>query len=220
MALRVFRSNRLEALSKRLAAVLRKRLPPDPFAPVAVVVGSRGMADWLRLDLATCLGICARVEFPFPRPAFLGAARWLLGKAPDDGPFWNASEQDEPWTPDSLAFRVLELVRDNRDHPDFAPIGRYLGRERLDPDSPVDRRLLGFARDAADVLDKLMHELPERAVAWAREPAAVPPEDRWLARLPRGLGAHRSCWPLIISVSTRPPRVRWEPRCSPMRRLR
>ncbi len=188
MALCVYRSNRVEDLAARLAGVLQSRLPADPFAPVAVVVGSRGMADWLRLDLATRLGVCARVDFPFPRPALLGAARWLAEGAPADAAFWRPAAEADPWNVDALAFRVAHLLRERRDHADFARVGRYL-ETPAEAGAPVDRRLLAFARDAADALDKLMHELPEVARRWARQPETAPAEDRWLAHLLADLGA-------------------------------
>ena len=79
MPLFVHRARRVERLVTLLARHLAASLPADPFAAAAVVVGSRGMERWLRHELATQLGVAARIEFPFPRHALDGAAR-ILGR--------------------------------------------------------------------------------------------------------------------------------------------
>ena len=75
MPLHLHRSNAVESLVAELARLLHAHWPVDPFEPVGVVVGSRGMERWLRHQLATHHGIAARLDFPFPRQAFDGADR-------------------------------------------------------------------------------------------------------------------------------------------------
>ena len=76
MTLFVHRSNRIEALHETLAGVLSETTSRDPFEPTAVVVGSQGMARWLRYEFATRDGAAARMEFPFSAQALDGAIRW------------------------------------------------------------------------------------------------------------------------------------------------
>ncbi len=144
MALTLFRSHRIEALVQQLDRRLAGRRPQgpggagrlDPFRRIPICVGSRGMARWLEHELATLWGVAAAMEFPFPRAALGGAARWVLeGSGPEgplavDAPFWDeafwrgwearrvgdAGEgaptlTDEDWAPDALALRLLSVLR-------------------------------------------------------------------------------------------------------------
>ena len=69
----VYRSNLVETLSSFLAGNLQAAPLSDPLATEHIVVGSRGMEQWLRRRLSEEVGICANVTFPFPM-AHLGKA--------------------------------------------------------------------------------------------------------------------------------------------------
>lgn len=182
------RSNRTEDLVERLCKALEKGAPGDPFEPVAVVVGSRGMERWLRHEIATERGVTGRLAFPFPRQAFDGAAAWLLDGAPDSGTtFWEAPTGEvRGWSPDALAFRTLRLLRDHLGDAAFERVRRYLENRTQ---GAVGTRELAFAREVADVLDRMLHDRPDQALSWADSPSAAPDEHRWLALLLRELGA-------------------------------
>ncbi|QSH40196.1 exodeoxyribonuclease V subunit gamma [Lentisphaerota bacterium ZTH] len=60
-------SNRLEILAASLACVLHEPVAANPLQSEIVVVQSRGMERWLRLQLARLSGISANIKFPFPR---------------------------------------------------------------------------------------------------------------------------------------------------------
>jgi exodeoxyribonuclease V gamma subunit len=204
MAIQLCRSHRAETLVVRLCAALRTHAPDDPFVPLPIVVGSRGMERWLRHEIATRLGIAAQLVFPFPRPALDGAAAWLLGGAEDDAaPFWEqpgAAADGAAWGPAALAFRVLPLLRAPSDPAWFEPVARYLsegggaaagGVAPARGPRPVGARELAFAGEVAAVLDRLLHDRPKDALAWAAAPESAPPRHRWLAALLRDLGAVR-----------------------------
>ena len=192
MALHVYRSNRVEHLVDALGEVLGAlwRGPQtDPLARVPVVVGSRGMDRWLRHELATRFGVAAGLVFPFPRQAYSDAATWLLSpRAPWPPAFAPERGPGRAWEPDPLAFRALVALRARAGQVDFAQVDRYLADEPCRDGAPVGRRELGLAREVADVLDGLMHEHPELALAWARAPDRAPPRHRWLAHLLADLG--------------------------------
>jgi exodeoxyribonuclease V gamma subunit len=180
MLLRLHRSNAVESLVAELARQLQDAWPEDPFEPVGIVVGSRGMERWLRHQLATRHSIAAGIEFPFPRQAFDGATALLTGvtQRPD---FWNfRAATSSRWQTDALAFTLIPLLRQSLQHPDFAAVRRYLGD---DPPPAVATRELTFARQVAETLDRLMHERASDAAAWQEHPDAAPPQHRWLARL-------------------------------------
>jgi len=183
MPLQIIRSTHLEELADALSAALADAQRAEPFAPQAVVVGSVGMARWLRHRIATTNGVCAGIDFPFPRPAIDGAIAWALGPDAPAGAFWRGTRRrgaPEPWSVEALAFRALAAL------PAHAPphVADYLGGTEF-----VDRRAIGFGLQLGDVLERLVHERPEQALAWARSPAGAPDEHRWLAHLLADLGA-------------------------------
>lgn len=200
MAIHLHRSNRSESLVEMLCHVLGENLPADPFQPYPVVVGSRGMERWLRHEVATGMHIAAGLAFPFPREALAGAARWLLDGAKNDGPtndrarFWEVDPQTrraaQAWEREALAFRLVGLLRSHIDEPDFASVARYLaeGRDDLDAGAVSARELL-FAEEVGDVLDRLMHDRPRDALAWAEDVDAADGRHRWLATLLADIGA-------------------------------
>ena len=101
--LKVYRSNRVEALAELLIQQLRAPggMPEDPMAEVQIVVGSRGQGRWLRHRIATDLGICARVKFPFPEAFIQGLLDQVLGPQ---------TEADRlAWSRGALALGLLEL---------------------------------------------------------------------------------------------------------------
>ncbi|MEI6358360.1 MAG: exodeoxyribonuclease V subunit gamma, partial [Verrucomicrobiota bacterium] len=78
--------NRLDRLADQLAEVVRAPLA-SVFTPEMVVVQSLGMARWLKLELARRLGVCARMEFPFPRAFTDRLSREMLPVVPAGEPF-------------------------------------------------------------------------------------------------------------------------------------
>ena len=110
MTLFVHRSNRIEALHETLAGVLSETTSRDPFEPTAVVVGSQGMARWLRYEFATRDGAAARMEFPFSAQALDGAIRWLTASSRDAlGPYiWSptAATAGRGWSKRQLVHTV------------------------------------------------------------------------------------------------------------------
>ena len=184
MTLHIHRSNRTEHLVDRLSTVLLGTAPQDPFAFRPLVVGSRAMERWLKRTLATTQDISAGLDYLFPRQRLQSAAHWLRNPgARANQPYWAAveDEQSASWQPAALTFRVLSLIRARLDHEAFASIRAYLG-ETADQ-APVTPRELGFAQEVADVVDRLMHDRPEDALSWARDPTRAPQEATWLAAL-------------------------------------
>jgi exodeoxyribonuclease V gamma subunit len=59
--LKLFTSNRLEALAGELSETLRLPLA-EPLTPEVILVQSHGMERWLSLVLARRMGICANIR--------------------------------------------------------------------------------------------------------------------------------------------------------------
>lgn len=184
MPLHVHSHARVERLAQALADDLAAAWP-DPFALVPVVVGSRGMERWLRHQLATAHGIAANLAFPFPRQAIDGLALHLLGHG--SGPqWWQPAQTAASWQAERLTFQVLEALDARADQPEFAAATTYLALGGQAAEG-VSARKWTFARQTADVLDKLMHDRYREALRWARDPDGAA-DHAWLALLLRDVG--------------------------------
>lgn len=148
----LYRSNRQELLAAQLCRDIGANLP-DAMQAVDVVVGSRGMAAWLRGQLARHLGVCCNVRFHFVDGAMRRIAAALgVAAAGDD------------WQPDRLGWLAAELL----DDPAVAPSLPAATAARWKGEAHVGRPKAAFARAAADLLDRYLHDRPD----WFRDGAA------------------------------------------------
>ena len=211
--LHVHRSHRTEALVEGLARLLAEPLE-DPMQAERLLVGSRGMGRWLAEQLARAsdVGVFANVEVDFPAH--------FVGRLVDDvlGPRPPLSV--DPWDPDALVWTIAGRLPDAiaSDPTAFPAVAHYLGVEPRDSDEgvddgtgqlafpvdeeavaagfAVDRKLLGFAGQTADLFDHYALHRPDMVRAWARgqdvdgegQPLR---EQRWQAQLWRAVAAEQ-----------------------------
>ena len=111
----IYTSNYLETLSRQLAGLLTE--PSDtPLLPEMVVVHSKGMGQWLAMEIARYNGICANTMFPFPN-TFLNRLFEMAGLEDADSRLYDT---------ESLTFRVMHLLPKYLELPEFEAIRRYL----------------------------------------------------------------------------------------------
>jgi exodeoxyribonuclease V gamma subunit len=145
--LHVHRSDRADGLVEALSALLAEP-PADPFAPELISVPTRGMERWLTQRLSTGLGICANVEFPFPRRLTGDAVAAASGIDPES----------DPWLPERLVWPLLEIV-------DAAHAEEWLAPHL--PDEPVRR--FAAVRHLAQLFDRYALHRPEVFEGWQGE---------------------------------------------------
>src|SRR3954454_10880712 len=105
--LHIHRAERADGLVEALARLLADPVP-DPFAPDVVSVPTRGMERWLTQRLSLSLGatagrgdgVCANVEFPFPRRLAGDAVATASGVDPET----------DPWLPPRAVSPLLDGV--------------------------------------------------------------------------------------------------------------
>ncbi len=192
------RSQRIEALLSPLGDGLRERPPSDPFVAARVVVGSRGMENWLRHGIADTLGICANIDFVFPG-AFLGRVR---------AAFDEAAVADDPWSPDLLAWPLVDVLRTLADEePALATWRASLGAR----DTVVGPDAWRLARSVADVFDRYAWFRAEWCEAWTRDldvPELVDLRAAgWQRRAWRALVARLGPCPTVASQRTLPDKI-------------
>lgn len=162
-------SNRLDRLADHLASVLRTP-SGSPFIPEAIVVQSLGMARWLKLELARRLGVCAHVEFPFPR-AFVDRILHRSTPDPDAGPSYDR---------DTLHWRLFRLLQEPPTDRLFDEVRRYLeGGDR--------RKRLQLAGRLAHLFDQYLVFRPDLIRAW--DEGGSEPDGTWQAALWRQITA-------------------------------
>src|SRR3954452_9393232 len=139
--LHVHRSDRADGLVEALRALLAEP-PADPFAPEVVCVPTRGMERWLTQRLAGAYGICANVEFPFPRRLTGAAIATASGIDPDT----------DPWLPERLVWPLAQLI-------ETEPWLQELAAQRR----------FGVVRHLATLFDRYALHRPELVRGWTLE---------------------------------------------------
>jgi len=173
--LKLYTSNRLEALAGKLEETLR--VPPaSPLAPEIILVQSRGMERWLSLELARRLGICANIRFPFPNHFVEDVFRAVLPDLPGSPAF----------DPEVLAWRVMGLLPRCLGGEGFEPLRAYLA------DDGRGLKRWQFSRIVARLFDQYLVYRPEMVLGWESGR-----ERHWQATLWRllaaaGPGSHRA----------------------------
>ena len=179
--LHIHRAERADALVEALGQLLATP-PADPFAPEVVAVPTRGMERWITQRMSATLGatpgradgVCANVEFPFPRKLAGDAVAAASGIDPEH----------DPWLPERAVWPLLEVVDESLDEPWLRSLATHLGEE-----DDADRRARRFAtvRHLADLFDRYALHRPDTVRAWARGEVDLSAETSWQAELWRRL---------------------------------
>jgi exodeoxyribonuclease V gamma subunit len=164
--LHLYTSNVLESLAERLGGIITAP-PAGPFESETVVLQSLGMRRWLSLELASRLGVCANIDFPFPQTFLHQLGVRVLGEEKADAGFERGA----------LTWRIMRLLPGLLGGSEFAELARYLEGER-----PWLKRFQ-LASKIADVFDRYLAFRPEMILEWDRSGA------HWQALLWRAITA-------------------------------
>ena len=145
-----------------------------------VIVPSRAVQRAIELALADRIGICANVEFSF-------LAQWLWRQIARLVPVADSS----PFAPPVLAWRIFEILGDQRFVTDHPRLARYL----RDADALMRYEL---AQRVASLFDQYITYRPDWLARWvegqpvpelAQTAGAVDDDQRWQAALWRRIAA-------------------------------
>ncbi len=148
--LHLYTSNRLEVLQQKMAA----RLGADPLPPLQkeiVVVQSKGMERWLNLETARQNGICAHVEYLFPRVFVYSLFRQVI-QLPETTPF----------SPELNTWRILKLLPELMAGPETESIANYVAND------PAGLKKYQLSRKIAEAFDRYTIMRPEMVTGWDR----------------------------------------------------
>ncbi|CAD5371681.1 RecBCD enzyme subunit RecC [Rubrivivax sp. A210] len=181
----ILHGNRLEHLAEAVFAWLARH-PLAPLEAESFLVQSNGMAEWLKMSLATAHGICAATRVELPARFIWRCYRAVLGR--------NAVPPQSALDKTPLTWRLMQLLPVLVGQPGFEPVASFLG------DGDPARRLQ-LARRLADLYDQYQVYRADWLQDWAagldrlRGPTSldgegaptVPPDQRWQPALWRAV---------------------------------
>ncbi|CAN5737473.1 exodeoxyribonuclease V subunit gamma [soil metagenome] len=194
--LHLHRAERADALVEALGDLVAQPLD-DPMEAEVVAVPTRGVERWLTQRLSSRLGttpgrfdgVCANVEFPFPRRLVGGAVAAATG----------VGAEDDPWLVERSVWRLLEVVDACLGEPWLSSLAAHLGGSGADADAGRRTRRFTSVRHIADLYDRYSVHRPAMVRRWASgddtdgEGRPLPHEAAWQARLWRHLRARIDC---------------------------
>jgi exodeoxyribonuclease V gamma subunit len=160
----LYHSNALDQLRDVLVEMIRRAPLADPFACDQILVQSPGMAQWLKLELAEQIGICANVDFPLPA-SFL----WrIFSEALEDVPERSA------YSKDTMTWSLMRLLPKHIHDPEFELLQHFLAVD----DDPL--RLYHLCAKVADLFDQYLVYRPDWIADWeAGGHTAVVEDHTW-----------------------------------------
>ena len=195
----VLHGNRAELLGDAVFEWLRRQ-PLQPLEEEIFLVQSNGVAEWLKMTLATQSGICAATRVELPGRFLWRAYRQLLGRG--------AVPSQSPLDKLPLTWRLMQTLPELINRPGFEPLAGFLTRGDM-------ARRLQLAEALADLFDQYQvyrsdwldawgggHDLlPKVATEALTHSPAVPADQLWQPALWREMLA-----PLTLAerASTRP----------------
>ncbi|MFZ5724426.1 MAG: exodeoxyribonuclease V subunit gamma [Pseudomonadota bacterium] len=162
--LRVFTSNRLEALLVALGRQLEHPASRNPLAREVVIV-ERGVDRWLQQRIADRFGIAAGLDLQLPAGFVWETLRRQFPRAPERS----------PWESDALAWRLLALLDPAQlTGPEFATVRHYLAGD------DDQRKRFQLARRLADLFDQYQVYRHRMVLDWERGvPAGAGDDEPW-----------------------------------------
>jgi exodeoxyribonuclease V gamma subunit len=144
-------SHRSEVLADTLTAWLRAH-PLLPLESEVVLVQSNGMAEWIKIELAQQVGVCAATRVELPSRFLWRTYRQVLGthNVPPDSPLDKLP----------MTWRLMALLPGCLADPVFQPVAGFLKGDEPD-------RLLQLASRLADLFDQYQIYRPDWLQDWA-----------------------------------------------------
>lgn len=177
----VLHSNLSESLAQTVVSWLNSN-PLDPLEEEIFLVQSNGMAEWLKMELASMGGIYAATRVELPAKFLWQTYRQVLGR--------EAVPSDSPLDKIPMTWRIMQLLPTLLDDPDFEPIKGFLKEDEPD-------RQLQLASRLADQFDQYQIYRADWLESWAKghdvlilgdqSKRVLPADQNWQPKLWRAL---------------------------------
>lgn len=174
-------SNRTETLLETVAAWMQAN-PLGPLEEEVVLVQSNGMAEWVKMQLAQCMGVCAATRVELPARFMWRTYRHVMGSA--------LQVEHSPMERAALVWRLMHLLPQVMDQALFLPLARVVA-------SNEPLALFQLSTRLADLFDQYQVYRADWLADWQNGndvvtrmdgvAEALPPEQRWQAEIWRRL---------------------------------
>ncbi len=114
----ILHGNRLEQLTEAVLSWVARH-PLSPLEAEVFLVQSNGMAEWLKMEIASAHGVCAATRVELPARFIWRAYRAVLGRA--------AVPTFSPLDKLPLTWRLMKLLPELATQPGFEPVAGFLG---------------------------------------------------------------------------------------------
>ena len=131
----ILHGNRLEQLTEAVLSWVARH-PLGPLEEEVFLVQSNGMAEWLKMEIASAHGVCAATRVELPARFIWRAYRAVLGRA--------VVPTFSPLDKLPLTWRLMKLLPELATQPGFEPVAGFLG-VAADVNPPL------FADEVADL---------------------------------------------------------------------
>ncbi len=153
-----------------------KKPTKRPLEPEIIVVRSKAVERFVSLQLAQKLHVCANVQFFFPNVFLDYFFKKVLLDIPGQSPF----------DTDKLVWKIMKILPNCIDHPEFKTIYNYLD------DFSNDYKLYQLSYRIADVFNQYLIFRPEMVIAWEKgEPGGFQAE-LWREIIKEETASHRA----------------------------
>lgn len=148
----LYHSNDLELLKELLIKQMQSN-PSAPFEKEAILVQSQGMAHWLKLQLASGLGIAAQIDFPLPSKFIWQVFNALNPQLPERTHF----------DKQVMAWKLMHLLPTLATQSECSAIGEYLewNNGEFEP-----LKCYQLAQNIADTFDQYLIYRPHWLLDW------------------------------------------------------
>ncbi|WP_299978629.1 exodeoxyribonuclease V subunit gamma [Desulfobacula sp.] len=165
----IFKSNKMENLMDALASVL-SHVPDNPMMPEWIGIQSRGMKQWIAIQMAQNFGVCANMHFLFPRQM---VDQILTSFKP-------LEDQQDSLNEDFLFWSVMKLLNENRSQKESSSVENYIKEDE------TGKKLCQLSMKIAKVFDDYQVYRPHMLIDWQKYQSHETFKDpvvRWQAKL-------------------------------------
>ena len=184
-------SHRAENLLDTVVAWLQAH-PLGPLEEEVFIVQSNAVAEWLKMALASGLGVCAATRVELPARFFWRTSRQVLGRA--------AVPVESLLDKVPLTWRLMQtlpaLLADPEQAAVYAPVAGFV--QGQGPGAPA-LRLLQLCQRLADLFDQYQVYRPDWLQAWERGEACLLAGDGRQVPLPAGQAWQAALWQRLMA---------------------
>ncbi|MGH1461542.1 MAG: exodeoxyribonuclease V subunit gamma [Neptuniibacter sp.] len=146
----VYHSNSLLVLKDLLVELIRRSPLEDPFRSEKILVQSPGMAQWLKLEIASAQGIAAAVDFPLPASFLWSCFSDVLKDVPERSAY----------NKEAMSWKLMMILPELLGQEEFSSLQQYLQDDR------ESYRLYQLCNKIADIFDQYLVYRPDWISDW------------------------------------------------------